>query len=312
MNNIQNITDPSGGQATRAACRATMETDGLSIAAAAREIGRGCSQATLSQWLSGTYSGDVEGVTKRVRRWLVTRAELATHDLSAAGLDRHVPYQPTAPVHHALTYAQAHGDIACIHGRSGAGKTTALKHYAETHSGVRYVAMSGAVRSVAGMLREVAGAAGAGDLHRSALDAERAIVAALTGRSALLIVDEAHHLTPALLDELRCIRDRAGCGVALAGHDSLWAVLAGSRCCDQIVGRIAAHVALQQPADEDVTDLVSRIIGRRPEGAAVRCLVKTARGPGGLHALRRLLGRAAAVARSHERDMRDADIERAV
>ena len=44
-------------------------------------------------------------------------------------------YDPTARVHSVLGYAQAEGDIVCIHGRSGAGKTTALQHYTETHTG---------------------------------------------------------------------------------------------------------------------------------------------------------------------------------
>ena len=311
MSNIANLADPTGDQATRVECRATMEAGALSIADVAREIGRGCSQATISQWLAGKYAGDVEAVTARVRRWLDTRAELATHDLSAAGLDRHVPYRHTAPVHRALAYAQAEGDISCVHGRSGAGKTTALKHYAQTRSGAYYVAMSHAVRSVAGMLRDVAEAVDAGDGHRSARDAERAIVASLAGRDALLIVDEAHHLTPMLLDELRCIRDMAGCGLALAGDDTLWTLLAGSRRCDQIVGRIGLRAALRQPSDEDVLDLVMGIVGRRPEGAAGACVLGAARGLGGLHALRRLLARGVTVARSKGHDMDDADIEAA-
>ena len=309
MNNIANIAEPSGYQATRAECRATMEAGELSIADVAREIGRGCSQATLSQWLGGTYAGDVDAVTGRVRRWLDTRAELATHDISAAGLDRHVPYRHTASVHQALAYAHAEGDLACVHGRSGAGKTAELKHYAETRSGTHYIAMSHAVRTVPAMLRDVAEAVGAGGVHRSARDAERAIVASFTGRGALLIVDEAHHLTPMLLDELRCIRDMSGCGIALAGDDTLWTVLAGSRRCDQIVGRIAVRVSLKQPSDDDVLDLVSRIIGHRPEGAAATRVLGAARGPGGLHALRRLLARGLVAARAQGRDdLADADI----
>ena len=309
MNNIANIADPTGDQVTRAECRAAMEAGALSIADVAREIGRGCSQATLSQWLAGKYAGDVEGVTARVRRWLDTRAELATHDLSAAGLDRHVPYKPTAPVHQALAYAHAEGDLVCVHGRSGAGKTAALKRYAETYSGVRYAVMSHAVRSVTGMLSIVAEATDAGDWHRSALAAERAIVARLARRGALLIVDEAHHLTPGLLDELRCIRDMAGCGLALAGDDTLWMTLAGSRRCDQIIGRIGVRVALKQPSDDDVLDLASRITGHRLEGTAAASVLGAARGPGGLHALRRLLARALTAARASDRGMRDADIK---
>ena len=309
MNNIVKFAEPDGYQSTLAECRAVMESGALSIADVARAIGRGASQATISQWLAGKYAGDVEAVTARVRRWLDTRAELAAHDLSAAGLDRHVPYRATAGVHAALTFAQAEGDITCVHGRSGAGKSMALRHYAETHSGAFCIVMTGAVRSLAGMLARVAAAVGAGDWHRSALAAETAIVGQLTGRDTLLIVDEAHHLTPQLLDELRCIRDISGCGLALAGDDTLWTVLAGSRRCDQIVGRIAMRIPLGQASDDDVLELAQRIIGFRPEGAAAERVLGAARSPGGLHAVRRVFARAVTRARAAGRAMRGTDIE---
>ena len=307
-NNTENF---AAGQAVLAECRTAMEADGLSIGAVAREIGRGCSAATLSQWLSGQYTGDVAAVTARVRRWLDTRAELAAHDLSAAGLNltRHVPFQATARVPAALAVAQAEGDIVCIHGRSGAGKTMALLHYAETRISTFYLAMTGAVRSLAGMLDRVAAAVGAGDVHRSALAAETAIVRQLTGRQALLIVDEAHHLSPAQLDELRCIRDIAGCGLALAGHDTLWMTLAGSRRCDQIVGRIAWRLPLAPPADDDVLALAEGILDFRPEGDAAAAVLAAVRSPGGLHAVRRVFVLALAIARADGRaTLRAADI----
>ena len=90
-----------------------------------------------------------------------------------------------------------------------------------------------------------AGALGAGAVHRSALAAETAIVDQLRDRDAILIVDEAQHLAPPFLDELRCIRDIARCGLALAGDDLLWTALKGCRCCKQIVGRIGGHVHLE-------------------------------------------------------------------
>ena len=281
MHNIVNIKDAPAPDSTIAECRTVMEASGLSLAAVAREIGPGCSQATLSQWLSGQYAGNVAAVTARVRQWLDTRAELAKHALSVAGLDRHVRLGNTTALHGALAYAQAESDIVCVHGPSGAGKTTALRFYAETHRGATYVAMTVAVRTPAGMLARVADAVGAGTGHRSALAAETAIVEQLGDRNAILIVDEAHHLTPQLLDELRCIRDIARCGLALAGDDSLWAVLAGSRRCDQIVGRVGERIALGRASDEDVLALVAAGVGFRPEGAAAERVLKVARSPGG-------------------------------
>ncbi len=303
-----NINDAASYEATVAECRAVMEADGLSIATVAREIGRGCSQATLSQWLSGQYGGNVAAVSARVRQWLDTRATLARHEVPGGDLDRYVPLGCTEEVASLLAYAQAEGDVVCIHGPSGAGKTTALRRYAETQSGAIYVEMSGAVRTMAGMLAVVAEAVGAGASHGSALAAERAVVGQLRDRSAILIVDEAHHLAPQLLDELRCIRDIAGCGLVLAGDDTLWTALAGSRRCDQIVGRIGGRLALKGPSEEDVLALVTSALGFRPEGLDAVRAHRAAQSPGGLHALRRVLAKAIRAARHEDRAVRPSDL----
>ena len=105
----------------------------------------------------------------------------------------------------------------------------------------------------------------AGGRHPSALAAETALA-----RGALIVVDEAHHLAPRLLDELRCIRDVGGCGLALIG----------------------VRLPLGAPAQADVLDLAAGILGRRPGAGESKSLIAAARSAGGLHALRRLMARA--------------------
>ena len=169
--------------------------------------------------------------------------------------------------------------------------------------------MTRAVRSLTGMLGLVAEAIGSLPDHRSALHAERAVIEALRDRSALLIVDEAHHLTPRLLDELRCIRDVAGCGLALIGDESIAMPLAR---CPQIVGRIGGQVHKRTPAEPDIELLVSAFLERPAKRGEVRMGLAAARGDGGLHALRRMLARAWMLARIEDRDtVSAADLEMA-
>lgn len=236
------------------------------------------------------------------------RARRAPETGAAASLDRRADLASTTEIHGALSYAQTAGDIVCVHGPTGVGKTTALRRYAETFQGATYVAMSAAVHTPAGMLARVASVLGAGPVHRSALAAETACVDQLRDRNAILIVDEAQHLPAALLDELRCIRDIARCGLALAGDDALWATLRGSKRCDQIVGRIGGRINLGEVSAEDVLTLVAAVVGFRPAGAAADRVLLEARRPGGLHALRRVLAKAVRAAWSEDREVRADDL----
>lgn len=279
-------------------CRHEMDAAGLSIAQAAHQMGRGVSNATLSKWLRGVYEGDVAAVTERVVLWLATRSEARSRDMSGAGLDRHVDLGVTEEIAATLNHAQATGDVVLVHGRSGRGKSWAVERYCAGHTAAYRLTVTDAVATLAGLLERVAHAVGAGTGHSSALAAETAIVAQLEDRGALLCVDEAHHLRTRLLDELRCIRDLAGCGLALVGGDDLWNTLNKSDRCDQIVGRIGIRLPLGKTAEADVLDLARSVLSRAPTKGERKHLLAAANGAGGLHALRRLFARAWVLARA--------------
>ena len=281
---------------------AWLDEYGMSISEAAKQIGSGVSQATLSTWLRGKYTGDNAAVADRVERWLDTREEMSRTGSGLSGLDRHANLGVTEEIHAALAVAQASGDVVLIHGRSGAGKTQALRRFRSSRSGVHLVTVTAAVATVAGLLTRVAVAVDAGARHHSAAAAEAAIIQRLEGRSALLVIDEAHHLSPKLLDELRCIRDISHCGLALVGSDELWTALAGSRRCDQIVGRIGLRIGLGAVAETDIRLLSETALGRPTSGKELTDIRNSARGAGGLHSLRRLLARAHMIARAAGRD----------
>ena len=277
--------------------KAHLDDAGLSIAQAAGEIGRG--ESTISRWLHGTYPGDVPAVEALVARWLETQAEIAKRSLAAAGLDRYAETGVAEQIMGALAYAQAEGDIVTIIGPSGRGKTRAAERYCASRSGAFYLAVSGSVFTLPGLLSEVSEAIGATVAVRSALAAEKAVITRMRGRNYLLVVDEAHFLRDNLLDELRIIRDRARCGLALVANESIEMALNRR---EQIAGRVGLSLNLETQPVADVEQIAAGPLGRRPDKAELRILTAAARGPGGLHALRRLLGRAFMVARSQGRD----------
>ena len=290
-------------------CVAEMDRLGLSRNAAAKRIGPGVSPPTLGLWLRGEYPGDVPAVEEKIRRWIDTEREAAKLSLAAAGLDVHRDLEVTGEVAGLLAHAQALGDIVLIYGLSGAGKSWAAERYCETHAAAFYIQMTRAVRSFSGLLELVSDAVGAGAWHPSALKAERAIIERLRDRGALLVIDEAHHLRAPLLDELRCIRDVAGCGLALMGDEGLTQTLAR---CPQIVGRIGGRLQKKKPSERDVAMLVSGVLGRPAARREIKAAMSAATGPGGLHALRRMLARAWMSARAARREEIGAeDLDRA-
>ena len=293
-----------GADRVRAACRAAMDSAGLSIAQASREIGDGVSAATLGRWLRGTYTGDVPAVTARIDAWILTRSEGDALSLAEAGLDRHAETDAATSIDDALAYAHSSKDIVLVHGPSGRGKTRAAERYRETHSRVFYMPATRAMITMVSLLECLGEAIGAYPASVSAISCERAIIDRLRQGSSLVIIDEAHHLRDALLDELRCIRDIAGCGLALIGND---AILMSIRRCPQILGRTGIRLNLSRLAAADVAAIAAAPLGRRPTKGELKPLVSAARGPGGLHTLRRVLAEAWKLARAEEREGIDSD-----
>lgn len=280
-----------------ARCETAMDRMGLTQANAARRIG--VSGTALSQWLRGKYGGDVGAVEAKVQRWLATEHDAETFSIDDAPVGRHVELDVSEAVFAALRSAQATGDVVTVIGASGTGKTWALRHHCAERSAAHYVAMRRTVRSLHGLLTVVGRVVLGARPHRSALDAEEEIIAALRGRRALLVVDEAQFLSPALLDELRCIRDVAECGLALAGDARLEMRLGR---CPQIVGRTGTRVVRERPDADDVHALLSDFLGRSAKRGEIDAVSAAAFGPGGLHALRRVLVRAWRLAQVEGRD----------
>ena len=153
--------------------------------------------------------------------------------------------------------------------------------------------------SLPGLLSLVGEEIGAGRRHRSTLEAERTIIDRLRDRQARIVVDEAHHLRDKLLDELRIIRDRAGCGLALVADETIRMALAR---CQRVDARIGLKIDLATQPTADVEDIAAGVLGRQPTKAELKTLTTVGRGPGGLHAMRRLLGRAWIVAQAAGRN----------
>ena len=285
-------------QALRAEARALLDEQGWSIAEAAGRIGT--SDTTLSQWLRGKYPGKNTSVAARVRRWIDTERDMSA--ARTAGHGRHADLAVTDQIMRAARHAQANGDISVVYGASGASKSYSLERYCLSSAGAFFCTVSPAVTTPASVLLRIARATGVVGGPTTAARLEQAVVERLSVGSALLVVDEANHLTQPLLDVVRCVHDQAHCGLVLAGNEPLWGRLASGERAAQLVSRVGLTFRLRRPAPTDAVALATALLGAAPEGKARAAVLAAAAGMGGLRAVRKLAEQAFLMAAADQRD----------
>ena len=171
----------------------------------------GYSSGVISAYKSQTYNGDVNTLEKKIDAWLKRETRR---------LDRlDVPVAETSTmekVRRAITLAQDEGDIAVIIGESGTGKTTALRQYAKESHSALLIEVDPSFSKVT-LMAEIARALGVDPKGGQTIVVER-VIEAMTGRDAVLIIDEADYLSDSALELLRrVINDKSRTGVVLVG-----------------------------------------------------------------------------------------------
>ena len=276
------LPDP-GAEAVRDALR----RDGLSQAAAAAEMGVGAS--ALNQWLGGRYRGDNAGVAAAAREWLDARERRASIRLQLPEIPAWVETPASKRILGALAYAHATGDMCCVIGPPGAGKTVAAERFASRLRTAWLVTASPVSRSVSACLRRVAGALGAeASSDLGALEA--ACAEKLRGARGILVVDEANCLATGAVEMLRSLHDAAGCGLALVGTSMLWSRLSGGgkghpEQFAQLQSRVGRLVRLGPPSADEADAYCAGWGAGRVESSALEAARAIAAGPGGLRGL---------------------------
>lgn len=262
---------------------------GYSQARIAREVG--ISATTLSQWMSGTYAGDNDGVEAKIGRWVdKLQAARATAIAMPAAPD-YVETPSAARVLMALRYAQLAGDIAIAYGGAGLGKTTAIREHARRAPNVWHATMTPASSGVVTCLEEIADAVNANTAAGGgAAKLHRAICRRVADTGGLLVIDEAQHLSVAALDQIRSIHDATGIGIALVGNEAVYARMTGGNRAaylDRLFSRIGKKVRLIRATVDDVRALVAA--WGIDDARSLGILRDIASKPGGLRGLTKTL-----------------------
>ena len=178
----------------------------------------GLSTSVISQFLNGTYTGDNEEVAKTIGQYLAVGKERLNSVSDVQFVEK---LYNTQEVLFACNYAHRNNDITLVSGDAGAGKTTALKYYAEHNTGVIFVTANACITTATAILSLICRQIGRQvPTRRAAL--MNTLVEQLTGTNRLIIIDEADHLLLDALQAVRNLNDTAHCGIVLSGNDKIY------------------------------------------------------------------------------------------
>ena len=251
---LHSKTEGLDAEVLRERVRTAIDADGINQRKVAREAG--LSQPTLTQWLGGKYPGDNASIEAKLEKWLLARVRR-----DAANRPKGPQWfsSPSADkVLDALSQCQIVGDIVCVYGGPGVGKTVTLRHYQRKNPAVWIATMAPDCAGVIPALEEIAEAVGLRETVQGARRLARAIRKKIEDTAGLLIIDEAQHLSVAALEEVRSIHDATGIGLALVGNESVYSRLTGgtrSSHFAQLFSRIGARLYLRRPTVDDVDAL---------------------------------------------------------
>lgn len=278
---VEDVT--ASAEALQVSIQRLLNAQGAQIAQAQVARETGISPAALSAWLKGAYKGDNKAVEDKLQIWLLSRERrtMANRTMPTAPLWIETP--TARKVFAVLAFAQMAGDLGCVYGGAGLGKTVTLRAYAEQNPNVWVVTMSPAHAGVSGALEEIAETIGLRGIPGRAARLQRELTRRLQGTGGLLICDEAQHLGMRCLEAIRALHDATGVGVVLCGNESVFARLTGGSreaTFAQLFSRLGKRLRLTHPTKGDVETMADYFQVKGSEER--RMLAEIAAKPGAL------------------------------
>lgn len=209
----------------------------------------GIPYGTLTPFLGGTYAGDGSRVAQSLVIWISSRAKRQAVRAAVAPAPRFVATPTSADIMRVLAHGQHMPDMVVVIGAPGTGKSSAACEYTRTNPNVWKLVAEPSINSVRSLLGALAHLIGAYDVH-SQYRIARSIMQKFQGSGGLLIIDEAQHLSSAMLDQLRTFHDQAGVGIALVGNEAVVSRLEGGRKASeyaQLFSRVGMRLKRSKP-----------------------------------------------------------------
>ena len=245
--------------------RQYMEAHSASQAAVARAASIGSS--TLSQFLSGTYTGDSDAVAEKLLDWM--RREERRAERPSIGDQVVVETSVYRRIRSIVRLAHQERDIGVVVGEAGLGKTLALEAYEEKHPAQTLRVEVGPEYRSRGLAVELATRVGADVSSGSLYRLMQGVMGELGGTDTLVIIDQAEILPTRGLELCRRLHDVCDVGVVLAGMPKLLAHLRGSKGqLAQLYSRVGFKARVDELTDEDIGLLVQALVPGAEEGVS--------------------------------------------
>lgn len=249
----------------------------------------GINPSRLSQWAREVYKGDNLSTARDVDRWIDTY-EARREAQAELPIGPAFVMTPTAEkVMNAVAYAHHAGDIVLIYGGAGVGKTSTINQYKSDSSGICVVTFTPAHNTLRACLAAIANCVGVQVKPQTNYTFD-VICASLVKRKGLLIIDEAQHLSAQVLDMIRAIHDRTGCGIVFSGNELVYTnMTSGDRAAylDRLSSRVGMRVLLKRSTQADVRSLAAS--WGIDDDAVMKVLNDIGTKPGGLRGVTKVL-----------------------
>lgn len=205
-------------EALRQQCREILKASNLSVARLAAELN--VTAVTFAAWLNGKYAGRNDQQGMLVRSGLQQRADREKVRAVAPAAPAFTMTPSAHEFMEIFAQAQQMPNIGVITGAPGIGKTVAACHYTRNTRGVWKITCSPTVAMPLAVQREFARALGLTN-RMAPHEMHHVMVQKLRDTNGLLIVDEAQHLRPDAVDELRSLHDQAQVGLVFMGNEAV-------------------------------------------------------------------------------------------
>lgn len=271
----------------------------------------GMAGGTLGPWCNDKYQGDNQRVANEVYRYRQLLTSQAQIEVDAPTIPGFVKTPTAQKVLSLLGWAHRGKIVAAAMG-PGTGKTMTIQHYRDSVTHCFVATMAPSTAGVNNMLMEVMAALGEPDAKGTPQSLSRRIKDKVRTMKALLVIDEAQHLSEKSIEELRALHDATTLGIGLFGnHEVIGRLEGGSRkaAYAQLYSRVSMRHEQLLPTEIDARVLADA--WEIADDAQLKFLISVALRPGGLRGMSMVLELATMIAAAEQRrvsvgDMQDA------